>query len=90
MLLPTELRGHVFVDVVGVEPTPTVLETAVLAVTPHAHMWSHRRDTLSPFVCDSKTYISVVVFIVFQLSNLKIQRYVSSFEFFIYVYPLTS
>lgn len=30
-----------FVDHVGVEPTPTVLETAVLAVTPMAHEGSH-------------------------------------------------
>ena len=51
------------VDIVGVEPTPTVLETAVLAVTPYAHMWSHRRDALSPIVCDSEWYIDVLVFI---------------------------
>lgn len=66
----------VVVDCTGVEPVPTVLETAVLAVTPTTHMWGHRRVILSPFVCDPRTYIQVDVFKSFhtQLSNLNIQR----------------
>ena len=50
-------------DRVGFEPTLTVLETAVLAVTPTAQCGEHGGVNLSPYVLPQR-YISVDVYIL--------------------------